>query len=245
MKGIKNYILAGATFLLAVLIIFLPGKIMEWKDGDSMNQIHVEEVSPGRDALLVSMTLQERIGLYCSSGIHPFLLYGDLETSCTTSDSGEGEVVVDYSYKVEDQTVFEELEAELTKMEEDGILPEGILEQKKVAYEDGIRFYLYSKEEAQGAVFLCLQQYNKEGVQARFVVDEESGKIIVAYLFGQNMRKKISGLDEYAERYMAYIDVEYKIQDGTSTEKIISTADGDFYYYMYLTDSELAVNPYK
>lgn len=247
MRFLKKYSFMIITVCAVAAIIFIPGMLMKFGDREDFGHVHVEAVSPGRNALLVTMTLEERIGMCCDYSMNSALLFDNVMVDSYMSGQKENEnqVMVEYAYSIEEERVFEKYREELEKLTELEILPKYVIEQKKTSALTGQRMYLYSKKEDKGAVFVRLELYFKTGLGARFMIDEESGKVIGFFMEGDLVGKEQDLQINMGEKFLSYLGLPYEYVKIGKKEQCFSMKEEEYYYQIFHIGNEMGVCPFK
>ena len=251
MVFIKRYSFVILTMLLAAAVIFLPGFFMKQADQKEFGNISVEAVSPARNALLANLSFEERIELYCDAYINPLLLFGWTESDDNVSIAmkDKAQDMVEYSYEIEDQRVFEKYMDEFQRLIELNVLPEYIDVNKKTIDVKGQRIYLYSEKEDRGAVYVWgewkgLLESGKE-IGGRFVAEEESGKIIALHLNSKMIEKEDFQGVNWGKNYLAYLDLDGELYGKSKMEQVYKIGSGSCYYCVFYGEDELGMYPMK
>ncbi len=245
MNRMKKYSFMVLITVLVLLLIFLPGVIFHQNDEKFFGKIHVENVSTGRNALLAALTLEERIALYCNSTISPELLFGWLDNSSIAVDNDlEAETtLVQYSYEIEDDDYYKKTLDELDFLIDNKIISEKILPEEKNSTVTGRRLYLYSEKLEYGAVFACIEKQNKNGSGIRFIMDEESGKIIALYRFGKKDIQEYCIIGTSGREYLDYLGIAYKTLENDKIEQSYAIGANTFFYRLFINPYEMALYP--
>lgn len=242
MEKLKQVLLICSILGMIFLIVFVPGILIEQKDKEKIGEIYVEEISAGRNALLTSLSLEERIELYCSSAVTTVMMFDSVGSSSLAVSDKENRVSLEYSYQIEEKEVLEEFSGKIEQLVEEDVLPKIVLPKENTAL-SGVRFYLYSEENDYGAVFTCMEQVIKNDLMAKFIVDEESGKIIAFYFRGDLVGKVADSLQEYGSSYMAYLGFEYEQLEQGRKEQIYKIGENFYMYYLYSDSYEWMIYP--
>lgn len=247
MRFLKKYSFMIITVCAVAVIIFIPGTIMKFGDRKNFGQVHVEKVSPGRNALLVTMSLEERISLYCDYNMNSALFFDNVMVDgyMSSQKQNENKVMIEYAYSIEDGQIFEKYREELEKLVEQEILPKYILESPKTSTLTGERMYLYSEKEDKGAVLVRLELYLKNGIEARFIIDEESGKVIGFFMKGDLVGKEQDLQITVGEDFLSYLEIPFENVKIGKEEQCYSTKEKEYYYRIFHIGNEMGVCPFK
>lgn len=247
MRFLKKYSFMIITVCAVAAIIFIPGMLMKFGDRKDFGEVHVENVSPGRNALLITMSLEERIDIYCDYNMNSALLFDNVmvDSYMSGQKKNEDQVMVEYAYAIEEEQDIEKYREELEKLAELEILPKYVIEQKKTSALTGQRMYLYSKKEDKGAVFVWLELYFKTGLGARFMIDEESGKVIGFFMEGDLVGKEQDLQINMGEKFLSYLGLPFEYVKIGKEEQCFCIKKEDYYYQIFHIGNEMGVCPFK
>lgn len=247
MRFLKKYRYMIVTAFAVAAIVFIPGLIMRFGDRKDFGQVHVENVSPGRNALLVTMSLEERISLVCDYNINSSLLFDNVtvDSYMFSQKEDKSQVKVEYAYTIEDGQIFEKYREELEKLAEQEILPKYMIDSPKTSMLIGERRYLYSEKEDKGAVFVRLELYLKSGIGARFIIDEESGKVIGFFIEGDLIGKEQDLQMTMGKEFLSYLEIPFEYVKIGKEEQCFSIKEEEYYYRIFHVGNEMGVCPFK
>lgn len=249
MSFMKKYSFVFVTIVSVLIMVFLPGFLMEKADEKEMGKIRTDKVSSGRNALLTVLSFEERVELYCNAHINQTLLLGRTENAQIESIKvmDETKTEVEYIYAIEDADVYERYEEEFKTLYEMGVIPDFMkFSETEVT---GERMYLYSKKEEKGAVFVCINQKgmtkDNENMLIRFVADEESGKIIAIYVEKEPFFKgKTYGVFS-SEKFFDYLGVDFEMLGIKKKEEYYEMKNKMFSYWVFYEEKEMGIFPMK